>query len=79
MNAGASHCISKYESVSYWRLEPYHLRSRSRPSGSLAFPFVFLLDFLLVVPDIERNFGKNGVTRVGNLISEIVISYPTVI
>jgi hypothetical protein len=55
------------------------IRSRSRPSGSLAFPFVFLLDFLLVVPDIERNFGKNGVTRVGNLISEIVISYPTVI
>ena len=75
----ASHCIPKYESVSYCRLEPYHLRSRSRPSGSLVFRFVLLLDFLLVVPDIERNFSKNGVSHAGNLISEMLISYPNVI
>lgn len=75
MNAGG---ITLYLTISYCSLEPY-LRSRSRPRGSLVFLFVFLLDFLLVVLDIERNFGKNGVTRVGNLISEIVISYPNVI
>jgi hypothetical protein len=75
----ASHCIPKYESLSYCRLEPYHLRSRSHPSGSLVFRFVLLLDFLVVVPDIERNFSKNDVSLVGNLISEIVISYPNVI
>jgi hypothetical protein len=74
-----SHCISKYESVSYCRLAPYHLRSRWRPSGSLDFRFVLVLDFLLVVPDIERNFGKNGVSHVGNVISEIVINYPNAI
>jgi len=72
----ASHCISKYESVSYFCLEPYHLRSRSHPTGSLVSTFVFLLDFLLVVPDIQRKFGKNKVTQVGNLLPEIVISYP---
>jgi hypothetical protein len=47
----ASHCVSNYESVSYSRPESY-LHSRSRPRGSLVFPFVFLLDFLLVVPDL---------------------------
>jgi hypothetical protein len=66
----------KYESVSYFCLEPYHLRSRSHPTGSLVSPFVFLLDFLLVVPDIQRKFGKNEVTQVRNLLPEIVISYP---
>jgi len=50
------------KSASYCRFEPYHLRASSRSSGSLVFRFAFLLDFLLVVPNIERNFGKNGLT-----------------
>jgi hypothetical protein len=63
MNAGASHCISEYESASYCRFEPDHLRVGSSSSGSLVCRFVFWLDFLLVVPNIERNFGKNGLTQ----------------
>jgi hypothetical protein len=60
--AEASHCISEYESASYCRFAPYHLRASSRSSGSLVFRFFFLLDFLLVVPNIECNFGRNGLT-----------------
>jgi hypothetical protein len=63
------------------RVGLYHLCFRAQ--GSLLFPFVFLLDFLLVVPDVERHIGKKikkiWVTRVANLISEIVIGTPNVI
>jgi hypothetical protein len=66
------------------RPTPTPSRGRADESAcSLRFPFVFLLDFLLVVPDIERHLGKKikkiWVTRVANLISEIVISTPNVI
>ena len=39
------------------RLHP-HAVEPLKAASSLRFPFVFLLDFLLVVPDIEGHFGK---------------------
>jgi hypothetical protein len=39
------------------RLHP-HAVEPLKAACSLRFPFVFLLDFLLVVPDIEGHFGK---------------------
>jgi hypothetical protein len=68
------------ESLMFVVLRPNRPKIAAQSGCSLCFPFVFLLDFLFVVLDIERNLGKKAkkicVTRVANLISEIVIGYP---
>jgi hypothetical protein len=55
----------------------------ARTQGLLPFPFVFLLDFVLIIPVVERHLGKKikkiWVISVAYLIPEIVIGMPNVI
>jgi hypothetical protein len=62
---------------------PSIISALARTLDSYASPSSSPLDFLVVVPDVERHLGKKikkiWVTRVANLISEIVIGTPNVI